>query len=366
MHVPFMDLSRIYETCRDDILNAVTEVLDSQRYIGGPVLTLLETQMADFVGVKHAIGVSSGTDALLVSMMAAGIGPGDEVITTPFTFFATVGSILRLGAVPVFVDIELETYNLDVHQVEAALTEKTRAILPVHLFGHMIDMAPLMALAQKHDLVIIEDAAQAIGSSCPDGNAAGVGHFGCLSFFPTKNLGAAGDGGMVLTDDDTLADRVRIMAKHGAKPKYIHKVIGGNFRLDALQAAILNQKLPHLPSWNAQRIQNAAWYHEHIVHPDVVKPIIREGFGATFHQYCVRVPERAKMQQALKARGVDTMVYYPRALHEQEALRDLTPQSCPNASLASEHILALPIFPGLTQQERDHVARSVNEVVGAL
>ena len=364
-HVPFMDLARTLDALHEDTMAAVSQVLRTHRYIKGPGVKAFEDAMAHACGVSHAVGVSSGTDALLVSLMALGVGPGDEVITTPMTFFATAGAIARLGATPVFVDIDPQTYNLDPALIAPAITPQTKAILPVHLYGHMAQMDALLDVARAHDLPIVEDAAQAVGATSPEGPAGSVGAFGCLSFFPTKNLGGAGDGGMVLTQRDARAARVRVLASHGADPKYVHASIGGNFRLDAIQAAVLQVKLPHLETWNDQRRANAARYDALLDGLDVTLPVVREGYTSTFHQYCVRVPNRDAVQQRLKQLGVQTMVYYPVALHEQVCFQHLgyAPSDLPEASRASREILALPIFPGLSAQEQARVAQCLSQAL---
>lgn len=364
-HVPFMDLARTLDPLHGDTMEAIDHVLRSHRYIKGPGVESFEQAMGRACGARHAVGVSSGTDALLVSLMALGVGHGDEVITTPMTFFATAGCIARLGATPVFVDIDPHTYNIDPSRIERAITPRTKAILPVHLYGHMTQMDALLAVARAHDLPVVEDAAQAVGATCPEGPAGSVGDFGCLSFFPTKNLGGAGDGGMVLTQDDARAQRVRVLASHGADPKYVHALIGGNFRLDALQAAVLSVKLPHLEGWNAQRQANARRYDALLAALPITLPVVRPGYTSTFHQYCVRVAGRDAVQQRLKELGVQTMVYYPVALHEQVCFADLgyTPRDLPEATRASHEILALPIFPGLTPQEQEHVAWALEQAL---
>src|SRR6267378_3292767 len=260
MQVPLLDLKAQYSTIKAEVDAAIREVMESQHFILGPQVDQCEEAIASYSGCSHGIGVSSGSDALLACLMAENIGPDDEVITTPFTFFATVGAISRLGATPVFVDIDPVTYNIDVSQIAGKITKKTRAIIPVHLYGQMADMDLIMALAESHKLVVIEDAAQAIGSEYKGRRAGSIGQYGCFSFFPSKNLGAAGDGGMIVTNDADRAEKLRVLRAHGSKPKYHHKVVGGNFRLDALQAAIVSAKLPHLDSWTSGRQRNAQTY----------------------------------------------------------------------------------------------------------
>ncbi|MCX7669415.1 MAG: DegT/DnrJ/EryC1/StrS family aminotransferase, partial [Anaerolineae bacterium] len=258
--IPLLDLKAQYAPIREEIRAAIDRVADAQHFIGGPEVEALEREVAAYSQAQFGIGVSSGTDALLVALMAIDLRPGDEVITTPYTFFATAGCIYRLGARPVFVDIDPRTYNIEPTHIEAAITDRTRAIIPVHLFGQMADMDPIMDIARRHDLIVIEDAAQAIGAEYKGRRAGSIGHFGCFSFFPSKNLGAFGDGGMITTNDPALAHQARLLRNHGAEPKYYHKVVGGNFRLDALQAAILRVKLKYLDGWTAARQRNAGRY----------------------------------------------------------------------------------------------------------
>src|SRR6266478_749004 len=260
MHVPLLDLKAQYATIKSEVEAEIAEVMESQHFILGPKVEQCEQAIAQYSGCSHAVGVSSGTDALLACLMAENIGPGDEVITTPYTFFATVGAIARVGATPVFVDIDPVTYNLDTNQISAKVTGQTRAIIPVHLYGQMADMDTVMAISEKHGLVVIEDAAQAIGAESKGRRAGSIGHYGCFSFFPSKNLGAAGDGGMIVTNDAQRAEKLKCLRAHGSKPKYHHKVVGGNFRLDALQAAIVAAKLQHLDGWTAGRQRNAGIY----------------------------------------------------------------------------------------------------------
>jgi dTDP-4-amino-4,6-dideoxygalactose transaminase len=361
MRVPLLDLKAQYATIREEVLAAATEVLDSQVCIGGPKIAELEQRVAELTGAAHGVGVSSGTDALLMSLMALGIGPGDEVITTPFTFFATAGSIVRTGATPVFVDIDPRTCNIDPNLIEASLSPRTRAIMPVHLYGQICDMDPVLAIAERHGLFVIEDAAQSIGAQYKSRRAGSMGTVGCFSFFPSKNLGAAGDGGMVVTSDDTVADRLRMMRNHGAKPKYFHKLVGGNFRLDPLQAAILLVKLPHLEQWSQARRRNAAFYNRAFAGSAVETPWISPDCVSIYNQYVIRVNDRDQLMAHLKAEGIGTEVYYPRSLHEQECFANLgyKPGDCPEASRAANEVLALPIYPELTEAMLQAVADAV-------
>ena len=367
--VPFIALDRLHSPLRQAMLEAVARVVDSGVFIGGPEVEALEQELAQRLGVRHAVGVSSGTDALLVSLMALGVGPGDEVITTPMSFFATAGSIARLGARPVFADIDPATYTLDPAQVQRALTPQTRAIVPVHLFGQLAPMGALRALADAHGVALVEDAAQAIGASGPQGRAGALGELGCFSFFPTKNLGALGDGGLVTTQDDALAARVRALGRHGAQGKYHHPMLGGNFRLDAMQAALLRVKLPHLERWQARRRELAARYDQALAtRAELTLPWVRPGHHHTFHQYVVRLPS-ASQRDALRARlsraGVETMIYYPQPLHVQPCFQALgyRDQDCPQATRACEQVLALPIWPGLTDQEQERVITALEQAL---
>src|SRR5690554_594222 len=321
MGVPFFDLTRQYAALEDEIRPAIDEVLRTQRCIGGPFVTSLEEELARRVGVKHAVGVSSGTDALLLSLMALNIKPGDEVVTSPFTFFAPIGSILRLGARPIFVDVEPEGFNLDATRVSEALSERTRAVLPVHLFGQCAQMDEVMAAAASCPgpaPAVVEDLAQALGASFKGGQAGSFGQVGCVSFFPTKNLGAAGDGGMVFTDDGALHDRLRLLARHGAQPKYHHVEVGGNFRLDALQAAILGVKLEHFDAFCDRRRAHAAYYNEALAGIEgLTLPTHSSEHRPVYNQYVVRVADRARLIAHLEARGIGSAVYYPEPLHTQ-------------------------------------------------
>jgi len=367
--VPLLDLQSEYTPLRDEILAAIARVCDSQQFILGAEVEQLEADLARRIGVRHAIGVSSGTDALLVSMMALGIGAGDEVITPTFSFVATAGSVARLGATPVFVDVDPVTMMIDPEAVRRALTPRTRAIVPVHLFGLCADMDSLAKVAQARDVPIVEDAAQALGATDRDRQAGTLGRLGCFSFFPTKNLGAFGDAGLVTTNDDALGEKVRLLRNHGASPKYHHPMLGGNFRLDALQAAVLRVKLPHLNAWNDRRRQNAAIYTELFtaagltVHVTLPRELPQRHH--IYHQYVVRVPNRDRVRAHLAARGVGTEVYYPVPFHRQPCFAAVVQDSeaFPHADAAAREVLALPIFPGLTRDQQQHVVSCVAEAV---
>jgi dTDP-4-amino-4,6-dideoxygalactose transaminase len=363
--VPLLDLKPQYAALADELDQAVLEVARSQYFILGPEVENFEKKAADYCGVSHGVGVSSGTDALIVAMMALGIGPGDEVITTPYTFFGTIGSIVRIGAVPVLVDIEPDTFNIDASKIEAVITDKTRAIAPVHLFGQMADMHAVKDIAREHDLLIIEDAAQAIGAKQDGRPACSFGHMGCLSFFPTKNLGGFGDGGMVVTDDADYAEILKQLRNHGMEPKYYHSRVGGNFRLDALQAAVLQVKLPHLDNWHEKRRENAALYRKLFAEAGlarsadaldsgltggIVLPLEREGNYHIYNQFVIYSEHRDALLEHLRAHNVGCEIYYPLALHEQECFRLLGYKKgdFPNSERAAAMSLALPIFPDLT------------------
>ena len=367
MKVPLLDLKAQFATIRDDVLAAVTEVLDSQVCIGGPKVAELETKIAALSDCKYAVGVSSGTDALLCSMMALGLGPGDEVITTPFTFFATAGSIVRTGATPVFVDIDPRTYNLNPELIEKAVTPRTKAIVPVHLFGQMCDMDPIMEIARQHGLHVIEDAAQSITATYKARKAGSIGTCGCFSFFPSKNLGGAGDGGMIGTNDEDLYRRMMLMRNHGAKPKYFHKVIGGNFRLDPIQAAVLLVKLGHLDKWSEARRQNAAYYNERLRDLPISLPSIRSDCTSIYNQYVIRVRERDGLIKFLKSSEIGAEIYYPLPLHLQECFGSLAyaPGSLPESECAAASVIALPVYPEISVESLDHVADAVKSFASA-
>jgi four helix bundle protein len=388
--VPLLDLKAQYTAIRDEIRAAIDRVADAQQFILGPEVEALEREVAAYSGCAYGIGVSSGTDALLVALMAIDVRPGDEVITTPYTFFATAGSIARLGAVPVFVDIDPLTFNIDPTSIEARITPRTRVIMPVHLYGQMADMDPIMDIAQRHGLVVIEDAAQAIGSEYKGRRAGSIGHMGCFSFFPSKNLGGFGDGGMVTTNDAALAERIRLLRGHGAHPKYYHKLIGGNFRLDALQAAVLRVKLKYLDDWTAGRQRNAATYRRLFAEAGltidppscltagcharnkgdctlppgrVVLPVEAPDRRHIYNQFVIRVAQRDQVMAALKARQIGHEIYYPVPLHLQECFAYLgqRPGDLPASECAAAETLALPIYPELT----DAMLAAVVEAVAA-
>lgn len=364
MKVPLLDLKSQYLAIKAEVDAAIAEVMESQHFILGPKVEECERAIARYSGCSHAIGMSSGSDALLACLMAENIGPGDEVITTSYTFFATAGAIARLGATPVFVDIDRGTYNLDTVQMASRVTNKTRAIIPVHLYGQMADMDAVMHVAEKYGLIVIEDAAQAIGAKYHGRQAGTIGHYGCFSFFPSKNLGAAGDGGMVITNDGQRADRLRCLRGHGAKPKYHHKIIGGNFRLDAIQAAVVSAKLPHLDDWTASRQRNANQYDRLLGEAGV--PIGRPKVVTDrhiFNQYVIRASNRDELQVYLQKKGVGTEVYYPVPMHLQECFAYLghAAGAFPESERAAKETLALPVHPELTEPQARYVVDCIRD-----
>ena len=365
MHVPLLDLKAQYQTIREEIRAAIDRILESQIFIHGQEIKQLEEAIAAYSGCKKAIGVSSGSDALLCSLLALGTGAGDEVITTPFTFFATAGSICRTGAKPVFVDIDPETYNIDASAIEKAITSQTRAIMPVHLYGQCAEMDAINVLAKKYNLFVIEDAAQSIGATYKGRTAGSLGTTGCLSFFPSKNLGGIGDGGMILTNDAQLAEKIVILRDHGMRPKYYYKYIGGNFRLDTLQAAALLVKLKHLDAWSEKRRQNAKLYNELLRDlKGVVTPLIRPHNISIYNQYVIRVSlKRDALKQFLQDNGIGTDIYYPLCLHEQECFKFLGYKTgdFPESEKAAREVLALPIYAELTEEQIRYVAGKVIE-----
>ena len=378
--VPLLDLKAQYAAIREELRAAIDRVADSQHFILGPEVEALETEVAGYSQCEFGIGVSSGSDALLVALMAIGLKPGDEVITTPYTFFATAGAVARLGGKSVFVDIDPLTYNIDPSALQTAVTDQTRVIIPVHLYGQMADMTPLMEVANRHGLYVIEDAAQAIGSEQEGRRAGSIGHFGCFSFFPSKNLGGFGDGGMVTTNDPELADRIKLLRNHGYRPKYYNKVVGGNFRLDAIQAAVLRVKFKYLEEWTAGRQRNAAHYRdlfneaELSVRPEtpselrraesfessspladvrgVVLPVEAPGGRHIYNQFVIRSGRRDALMTYLKERKIGTEVYYPVPMHLQECFADLNYAAgdFPASESAANETLALPIYPELTEE----------------
>ncbi len=373
MKVPLLDLKAQYNSIREEILKVTQEVYESQYFILGPRVEALEKEISDYCSSKYATGVTSGTDALLISLIAADIGDEDIVITTPYTFFATAGSIARTGAVPVFVDIDPDTYNISTDGIENnvnAMTDDQRsrlkAIMPVHLYGQCADMDPILKIAKKHDLVVIEDAAQAIGAEYKGKRAGSIGDFGCFSFFPSKNLGAFGDGGIVTTNSDELYEKLKILRVHGSYPKYYHKIIGGNFRLDALQAAIVSVKLKHLDGWTAARQGNANRYRELFTSAglDNIKLPVESQGRHIYNQFVISVPKkRDDLRLFLQEAEIGTEVYYPVTMHLQECFSYLNYKKgdFPISEHAASHTLALPIYPELTEDQQAYVVDKIKE-----
>lgn len=387
--IPMLDLSRQYGVIGSDVESAVLETLRSHQFILGPRVAELEERIAALCGCRHAIGVSSGTDALLISLMAEGIGPGDEVIVPDFSFFATAGVVSRLGATPVFVDIDPVSFNLDANRVEEALTPRTRAIIPVHLFGQMADMSPIMEVAAVRRLVVIEDAAQAIGAEIGGLHAGSIGDYGCLSFFPSKNLGCAGDGGMVVVNDEARAEKLRTLRAHGASRKYHHSMIGGNFRLDAIQAAVLLAKLPHLQAWTKNRQRNAERYCALMrdsglsaAAPEclatgrcdprqceltrtggVVLPRTLPGRTHVYNQFVIRCGPRDAVREHLAQAGIASEVYYPLPFHRQPCFEGMTGRAYPLSDCAAATTLAIPVFQELEPCEQERVVGALREAL---
>lgn len=388
MKVPLLDLQAQLAYLEEDLLAAVHRVVKSTRYIQGPEVDGLEREIAEYCGTQHAVGVTSGTDALLICLMSLGIGQGDKVLTTPFSFFATMGVILRVGAIPVFADIDPESFNIDVEKaaelLEADTERKIKAMIPVHLYGQCAEMSGILELARKFGIAIIEDAAQAIGAEYPmevDGKlefrrAGSMGTAGCFSFFPSKNLGGIGDGGMVVTNDTAFAEKLVLMRNHGAHPKYYHKLVGGNFRLDPIQAAALRVKLPHLERWHKERGGNAERYNRlfaetglaekglvrtpQAVYLPRIGDIGQERNLHIYNQYVLRVKRRDALRDWLTANEIGCEIYYPVPLHRQECLGNLAAAfTCPEAEKAAEETIALPIYPELTEEMQEHVVKSI-------
>jgi dTDP-4-amino-4,6-dideoxygalactose transaminase len=369
--VPLLDVGRGNQPLRDEFLAAITRVLDSGRFLHGPEVKQLEDSVAAQAGAKHAIACASGSDALLLALMALDIGPGDEVIVPSFTFFATASAAWRVGAKPVFVDIDPKTFNIDPRAVARAVTSHTKAVIPVHLFGQCAEMDQLLAIARHTGIAVIEDAAQSIGASYHGHGAGSLGTIGCFSFYPTKNLGGVGDGGMMTTNDDVIAERLRLFASHGMNPRYYHRVVGINSRLDTLQAAVLNVKLSHLETWTAARRANAARYDELIrtagLLESLAAPVETTGSGHVWNQYTVRIPNgrRDAVRAQLAQRGVGSEIYYPVPLHLQECFQSLGYKTgdLPHTERAAAEVLSLPIFPELTADEQQRVVDTLSEVL---
>lgn len=365
MKVPFLDLHCQYDPIRAEVLEAVTRVCDSQRFILGPELEAFELEIAERLDVGWAIGVSSGTDALMAALLAVGVGRGDDVITSTYSFFASASSIVRLGARPVLVDIDPSTFNLDAEAVRRAITPATKAIVPVHLFGQSADVDAILPIARTTGAAVVEDACQAIGARLEGRQVGGLGDAGCFSFYPSKNLGAFGDGGLVVTNDEGLAATVRRLRHHGQTEPYLHTSVGGNFRLDALQAAILRVRARQLDAWTTSRRENARRYRDLFAAAglagQIALPEERPGRDHVFNQFVIRVPDRDRVQQQLEARGIGTAIYYPRPLHLQPCFADLGYRAgdLPQAERAAAETLALPVFPGLTESQQVQVVEGL-------
>lgn len=361
----FLDLSQQFDQIRAEVLQAITQVLETQRFVLGPEVEQLETEISNFVGCRFAVACASGTDALILALLAMGIGAGDQVITTPFTFVATASAIIRAGAEPVFVDIDPKTYNLDPDKLAAVISTRTRAIIPVHLFGLAADMQPIMQVAQEHGIAVIEDAAQAIGGAYHGRNLGTIGSMGCFSFFPSKNLGGAGDGGIVTTDDAGYADRLRLLRVHGSRRKYEYDILGMNSRLDALQAAILRVKLNYLNVWTEQRRRNADRYRrffsEFKTNNDVVLPVEPNATRHVYNQYTIRCNDRDALRAHLHRQGIPTEIYYPHPLHLQPAFRYLRyKEGClPRAESTACEVLSLPVYPELSEDQQQRIVQAV-------
>lgn len=378
VNIPPLDLVRQYTTIQAEVSDAVLKVLASGGYIGGPLVEGFEQQFASYIGVSNCVACNSGTDALYLALRALGIGPGDEVITTPFTFFSTAGTISAVGATPVFVDIDARTFNLDVSQLATAITDKTKAIIPVHLFGQPADMTAVMAIAQSHQLAVIEDSAQAVGAKWAEQTVGSIGHIGCFSFYPTKNLGACGDGGAITTNDPAIAANIRTLRDHGQRIRYYHDEIGINSRLDAIQAAILQIKLRYLDTWNEQRRQLADRYYQFLnLLPNLVAPQEPTGSQGVWHQYTVRLSKdnqavnftagnfRDQVRQLLQQQGISSTIYYPQPIHLQPVYKVLgyQPGQLPVVEQACREVLSLPMFPELSIEQQDQVIYGLKDAL---
>jgi dTDP-4-amino-4,6-dideoxygalactose transaminase len=364
--IPLVDLTAQYHSIKREIDAAMSSTLESGHFILGPQVTRFEESVAGYLGMSHAVGLASGTDALVIALRALNIGVGDEVIIPAYTFFATAGTVMSVGAKPVFVDVDPQTYQIDVGRIKSAITSKTKAIIPVHLYGHPAEMNPILEIAREHDLKVIEDNAQGFGAEYLEKKTGSFSDIGCLSFFPTKNLGAYGDGGMVVTNDPTLAERMRMLRTHGWRKKYYSEEVGYNSRLDAMQAAILQVKFPYLDSWNEKRRELAHRYTEHLASLGVVTPVEREWGRHVYHLYIIRSKKRDELQAFLKQKGIASEVYYPLPPHLAEPCRKFGYKEgdFPHAEQASRETLALPLYPELTETHQDEVVAAVREFAG--
>lgn len=364
--IPLLDLKAQYKTIEDEVKKAIDEICQSSQFILGPFVKKFEEEVAEYCGVNHAIGVASGTDALTLSLEAIGVNPGDEIITSPYTFFATAGVISRLKATPVFVDIDSKTYNINPDLIEERITGKTKAIIPVHLYGQCAEMDKIMEIAQKYNLRVIEDAAQAIGAKYKGKDAGTIGDVGCFSFFPSKNLGGFGDGGMIVTNNEELAEKIRILRVHGSKSKYFHSMVGYNSRLDALQAAILSVKLRYLSSWTKKRQEHAELYNQLFENAEVLTPFVEKYNYHIYNQYTIRVNNRDKLREHLKEKEIGTEIYYPLPLHLQECYRHLGYQEgdLPESEKAAKETLSLPVYPELRKEQQKEIVWHIKEYLG--
>jgi dTDP-4-amino-4,6-dideoxygalactose transaminase len=388
MKVPLLDLKAQYQTIKKELDEAILRVAESQYFILGPEVSALEKNISGYIGCKHAVGVSSGTDALLIALMAIDLKPGDEVIVPTYSFFATAGVVSRMNGIPVFIDCDPVTFNIDPAKIEKRITKKTKAIIPVHLYGQTAEMNEIMKIAEKHNLKVIEDAAQAIGVEYKDGRQVGIiGDMGCFSFFPSKNLGGYGDGGLVVTNDDALGKKLVMLRNHGAEPKYYHSIIGGNFRLDAIQAAVLNVKLPYLDSWSQKRRENAELYNKLFFQNGLVEEPGKTSFDKNnkvllpkamykdlgnklknyhiYNQYIIRVEKRDQLRKFLTDSDIFTEIYYPVPFHLQECYKNLgyVKGDFPNSEFAADSSLALPIYPELSSEQINYVVEKIAEFI---
>ena len=372
MQVPLLDLKEQYKLYQEAAMNEIAEISEAQYFINGPKVEKAEADLTEYIGAKHSLGVSSGSDALIISLMGEEIGAGDEVICPPFTFFATAGAIHRVGAKPVFCDVEEDSFNIDPAKIEACISDKTKAIIVVHLFGQMTDMDPIMEIARKHNIVVIEDAAQAIGSMYKGQMAGTIGDYGCFSFFPSKNLGCFGDGGLVTTNDEAKYKKIKSLRNHGSDVKYYHDYVGGNFRLDAIQAAVISCKLPFLDQWHENRAANAAYYHEKFAEAGLLEkvqlPVVSECTTRhVFNQFSIRIADgrRDEVVQKLRDAGIGCDIYYPKSMEVQDCFKYLgyTDQDFPVTQKLCKEILSIPIFPELKREQQDYVVETFKRIL---
>ena len=365
MKIPMVDLKKQYDAIKNEIDLSIQEVLNSTQFILGKKVNEFENNCASYLGVKHAIACASGTDALQIALMALDIKPGDEVITTPFTFVATAETIAILGAIPVYADIDERTYNLDPAKIEDVISKNTKAIIPVHLYGQSADMDSIMEIAKRHNLFVIEDSAQAFGTNYNGKKVCGFGHIATTSFFPSKNLGAYGDAGMILTQDESLAQRIRMIALHGSKERYIHEVLGINSRMDTLQAAVLNVKLKYIDEWNKARAKNAELYCKGLKDANVILPYVAEYSTHIYHQFTIRVKDRTGLQKHLAEREIPSAIHYPVPLHLQPAFKNETGKfNLAVSEKVAKEVISLPMFPELTEEQIDYISNAIIEFTG--